>query len=220
MAMAKIIIALAFTSCVSAFVPVTPDRYSRSVTSSAVNVEDMIGVGPETGNVVWDPLSFGSVSKRNGGYHDSFMPDVQWLREAELKHGRASMLAFVGTCFAANGIVFPGDLGGFHYEKCAWYDGLASGFSTNSFGMAQLLLTIGLIEGTSFPAGFWTGEGTREPGDLGFYPFGNAEKNNRDMKELQISELKNGRLAMIAMAGFFAQHQLPGSVPLLDGAPI
>ena len=64
----------------------------------------------------------------------------------QIKHGRVCMLAFVGTCFAANGVVFPGDLGGFHYEACAWYDGLASGLNTNSFGMAQLLMTIGLIE--------------------------------------------------------------------------
>ena len=42
---------------------------------------------------------------------------------------------------------------------------------------------------------------------------GLAEK--RDFDDMQLSELKNGRLAMIAMAGFFSQHQLPGSVPLL-----
>merc|ERR1712129_34641 len=33
----------------------------------------------------------------------------------------------------------------------------------------------------------------------------------------RISELKNGRLAMIAVASFYAGCQIPGSVPLLPG---
>jgi hypothetical protein len=74
------------------------------------------------------------------------MPDVKWLREAELKHGRGAMLAFVGTCVALNGITFPGELGGYTYEPGAWYDGLGSAMSTNPFGMAQLLISIGLVE--------------------------------------------------------------------------
>lgn len=83
--------------------------------------------------------------------------------------------------------------------------------------MGQLLLGIGLVEGASEPGPFWTGDGDREPGDLGFLPFGDAAKNGRDLKDLQLSELKNGRLAMLAMAAFFSQHQIPGSVPLLSG---
>jgi len=206
-------LALACVASASAFV--AAPRAGRATVRMAADLDSMVGVGPESGNKVWDPMSFGSVSKVIAGEHSTVMPDVKWLREAEIKHGRVCMLAFVGTCFAANGVVFPGDLGGFHYEACAWYDGLASGLSTNSFGMAQLLMTIGLIEGFSFPAEFWVGGGDREAGDLGFLPFGDAAKNGRDFDELRLSELKNGRLAMIAMAGFFSQHQLPGSVPFL-----
>merc|ERR1712146_651494 len=71
--------------------------------------------------------------------------------------------------------------------------------------------------GASEPGPFWTGDGDREPGDLGFLPFGDAAKNCRDLRELQLCELKNGRRARLAMAAFFSQHQIPGSVPLLSG---
>jgi hypothetical protein len=37
------------------------------------------------------------------------------------------------------------------------------------------------------------------------------------VRSLQLKEIKNGRLAMIAMAAFAANHLLPGSVPLLTG---
>jgi len=201
---------------VQAFVPTRTLRNARHIVPR-MGLDGMLGVGPETGHTVWDPLSLGSLSDTIKGEHSSVMPHAKWLREAEIKHGRAAMLAFVGTMAAATGVVFPGELGGFHYEPCAWYDGLGSAVSTNSFGMAQLFLSIALIEGASFPGEFWTGGGEREAGDLGFLPFGNAEKNKRNLDEMKISELKNGRLAMIAMAGLFAEHQLPGSVPLIPG---
>jgi hypothetical protein len=85
------------------------------------------------------------------GEHAAFWPHVKWLREAELKHGRGAMIAFVGTLFAVSGITFPGELGGFFYEKVAhWDDGLASAVKTNPFGMAQLFISIGLIEVSSY----------------------------------------------------------------------
>jgi hypothetical protein len=35
----------------------------------------------------------------------------------------------------------------------------------------------------------------------------------------RVSEIKNGRLAMIGMASLMAASAIPGSVPLLAGAP-
>ena len=44
------------------------------------------------------------------------------------------------------------------------------------------------------------------PGDLGFDPLGLKPKNERDFKDMQTKELNNGRLAMMAIAGFVAQE--------------
>ena len=68
-------------------------------------------------------------------------------------------------------------------------------------------------QGASFCGDFWTGGGDREAGDLGFTPFG--KKSGVELDTLKLQELKNGRLAMIAMAAFFAEHQIDGSVPFL-----
>jgi len=47
------------------------------------------------GNVEFDPLGFAELY------------DVKWLREAELKHGRVSMLAVVGWLVTQAGIHLP-----------------------------------------------------------------------------------------------------------------
>jgi hypothetical protein len=45
-----------------------------------------------------------------------------------------------------------------------------------------------------------------------FFPAPQAKKN-----ELQLKELKNGRLAMMAMAAYTANHWIPGAVPIMPG---
>merc|ERR1712087_762755 len=48
----------------------------------------------------WDPLGIGDTSKETIG----------WFRQAEIKHSRVAMAAFVGYCVQANGIHLPGNL--------------------------------------------------------------------------------------------------------------
>lgn len=81
-------------------------------------------------------------------------------------------------------------------------------------GFTQIIASIGIIEGANFPGEFWFGKGDREAGDMGFDPLGFFNKKNQAQKDyLRLNELKNGRLAMIALAGFYCEAKIPGSVP-------
>lgn len=57
---------------------------------------------------MFDPLNLGTLSETiKGQSHGGLFPHAQWLREAEIKHGRMAMLAFVGTVAAVSGLSFP-----------------------------------------------------------------------------------------------------------------
>ena len=86
------------------------------------------------------------------------------------------------------------------------------------FGLVQIVFAIGLIEGASDVGDFWFGRGKREPGDLGYDPLGGFKKKTKEEQDkIRLQELKNGRLAMIAMAAYTSNHWIPGAVPLMPG---
>ena len=84
-----------------------------------------------------------------------------------------------------------------------------------TLGLVQMSVFFMIVEGKYFPENAWIGQMDREPGDLGFDPLKLTKKPGFDLKKKQLTELKNGRLAMIAVAGFAANHVIPGAVPLL-----
>lgn len=146
-------------------------------------------VGEEDG---FDPL----------GLSDIF--DIKWLREAELKHGRICMLAFVG-------FIFPDTIA--KLPNHPWPSVEAHDASLGPFGgaMGQIFLFIALVEIlTGVPATNLTmNGGDREPGDFGFDPLGFLSGATPEEKELmQLKELKNGRLAMLGFSGIVTQAAL------------
>ena len=152
--------------------------------------------GAYVGDVGFDPLGFSEI-----------LP-MDWLREAEIKHCRVSMLAFVGFIFT-DFFTLPG----YEFTTLEAHDaGVANG------SMSQLLLWIGLLEVVSAISinQMLLGSG-REAGDYGFDPIG-FSSDPKKKADLQMKELANGRLAMFAFGGVVTQSVLTGnSFPYLFG---
>jgi len=170
----------------------------------------------ETNFEAWDPLDFCKLSKVSANN-----PDVAFLREAELKHGRLAMLAFVGILFTAGGKHLPAEA--FESATAAgWPSSLGEISKTNPGIFAQGLATIGLIEGYSntnrgaWWDGLWFGEREGSPvvaGDLGFDPLKLMPTDPKAADQMRLKELKNGRLAMLAVMGIFAGYMNTGQDP-------
>jgi hypothetical protein len=74
--------------------------------------------------------------------------------------------------------------------------------------ITQIILGIGAVEFLSHSFKITSGdmfEGGRVPGNFGFDPLGFGKG---DMKTMQLKEVKNGRLAMIAFGGILHQQLL------------
>ena len=146
------------------------------------------------GDTGFDPL----------GFSDYF--DMKWLRESELKHGRAAMLATVGFV-VQQFITLPGMT---HVDDSTLAPA-AAGISP----MLQIVFGLGCLE-------FYTNKGNvtmenmfetsdRKPGDLGFDPLGfKKNKSAAELEDMELKELKNGRLAMLAIGGMIHHNFVTG----------
>lgn len=144
------------------------------------------------------------------GEEDGFDPmgvslaiDIRWLREAELKHARVCMLATVGWITTDLGFRIPGQV--FQVSTIDAHDVLVK------FGaMPQMLVWLGYAELFGFLAivKMMEYKTDRKPGDFGlraFYP-----KDEKGQYDMQMKELRNGRLAMLAFSGIVTAAVLTG----------
>nr|AAB40979.1 light harvesting complex a [Volvox carteri f. nagariensis] len=169
--------------------------------------------GTLPGDFGFDPLYLGAEPSK-----------LKWYAQAELVHARFAMLAVAGILvpelLTNIGFSWPG-------AGVAWYDaGKFQYFAPASslFGVQMLLFAWAelrryqdfvkpgsanqdpIFSNNKLPDG-------NEPGYPGgiFDPFGWSKG---DMKSLKTKEIKNGRLAMLAFAGFAAQAYTTGTTPL------
>lgn len=145
--------------------------------------------------------------------------DVKLLkryREAELTHGRVAMLATVGFL-----------VGEQVQGKTPLFDGRVTGPAIHHLEQvppvlwALLVIFIGAAEQYRAEKG-WVDPADVPvdrpgllkpgylPGDLGFDPLGLKPKDPEALIEMHTKELQNGRLAMLAAAGFMAQELVNG----------
>jgi len=187
----------------------------------------------------WDPMNLAEYDQFSVGQEAS----IGFLRQAEIKHGRVAMAAFVGYIIQANGIHFPWSLTG----TVSYADISAAGGPPDQWdalptaSKVQILLFIGFLEICGESTYILEQSGMKhymkggKPGaypslksvmphpvplDL-FDPFGLQGKMSPEKKEKSLlAEINNGRLAMLGIMAFLAESKVPGSVPALGGLGI
>jgi len=196
--MVKIAAVLALAGSASAFAPAAKQAASTALNAEMSKAVPFVKAPANTagyvGDVGFDPL----------GFSEYF--DMKWLREAEIKHGRSSMLATLGFV-AQEYITLPGYA---HVD-----DSNLAPQVVGASAMLQIVMWMGVLE-------FWTNKGNvtmetmfedpdRVPGDLGFDPMGFSVGKSQDEKdEMALKEIKNGRLAMLAIGGMIHHNWITG----------
>jgi len=166
----------------------------------------------------WDPLEL-SVLGENFDTFGNMFPHQDFVTEAEIKHGRMSMLAWTGIWATHEGgfglgLHIPG------YPVCDdWTKALGVFASERPTDFAAILGLIAIAEGESVghSGDNFRGMGSKIPGNNGLDIFGLKKKlSAEEQARYGAVERTQGRAAMIAMASMFAFESIPGSVPLMD----
>jgi len=168
--------------------------------------------GSLAGDVSFDPLGFATSKEQLIEY-----------REAEIKHSRLAMLAAVGWPISElldRSIAFKFDLepildvnnrvpslfnGGLEKVSPVWW-----GFC---FGLAASIDLYGVQRARTLDPS------TYSPGDLNFDPMGLYPKDQKGRRQMQLAEIKHGRLAMLAVTAFAVQEYV-SSIGIIDETPI
>merc|ERR1719440_1702207 len=187
----------------------------------------------------WDPMNLAEYDQFSVGQDAS----IGFLRQAEIKHGRVAMAAFVGYCLQANGACFPWKLtGDIPFSAIAAAGGPPDQWDAlPSASKVQIILFVGFLEicGESTyileqsgmkhymkggkPGVYPSLKGVMPhpvPFDL-FDPFGLQKSMSPEKKEKSLlAEINNGRLAMLGIMSLLAESKVPGAVPALGSVGI
>merc|ERR1711966_357687 len=151
----------------------------------------------------FDPIGFSK---------DADLNTVKRMREAEVMHGRVAMMATLGYLIGESTptIAYGMDV---HHTIANNQIPEVPGTVLFPFFLAiniaeALRANIGWMEPGLGP--LFSLRGTYYPGDIGFDPLGFKPKDAASFANMQTKELNNGRLAMIAAAGFCAQELVNG----------
>jgi hypothetical protein len=198
----KLIIAATLAASAVAF---APSQVAQTSSALSASLDGLVGALEPAG--VFDPL--GLAEKATDA-------TLQRYREAELAHGRIAMLAVVGFLVGekveGSAFLFDASISG---PAITHITQVPDGF------WPVIIAFIGAYEASRAEAG-WVDPSDcpvdqpgllREdylPGDLKFDPLGLKPEDDEEFALMQTKELQNGRLAMLAAAGFLAQEAVDG----------
>mmetsp|Transcript_16988 Transcript_16988/g.25115 ORF Transcript_16988/g.25115 Transcript_16988/m.25115 type:complete len:219 (+) Transcript_16988:68-724(+) len=199
--MSKALLIVSLTS-VSAFLPFTPLNVARVAKTSGPVMKLGPGgeglIGSDIELPTWDPL----------GFTNNANPEtIDWYRAAELKHGRVAMLAALGEIFQSF-YHLPDPV--FSESSKPW-EALQQVYSERPLAVVQILLAIFACEVIGQAQQALPGQA---PGNLNWDPLNLRSDDEETWEKVQLRELKNGRLAMLAIAAFFVQENLTGQGPI------
>jgi len=233
---------LSLYSAAASFAPTASFVAPAASRASAVTMEtaaDLETLSKKLNPIVgfWDPMNLVEYDQFSAGEEAS----IGFLRQAEIKHGRVAMAAFVGYIVQANGIYFPWALTGggiTHADISAAGAPQAQWDALPTESKVQILLFVGLLEICSESTYILEQSGMKhymKGGKPGAYPslkevfphpipldlydpFGLSKNASPEKKERGLlAEINNGRLAMLGIMAFMAESKVPGAVPALAG---
>ncbi|KAL9139837.1 Photosystem I chain B-like [Amphidinium carterae] len=184
---------------------VRPVRRTAAKSVTAMQAEDEVKMSAAVPYLTYPERLEGWVGGEKGfdPLRTSDIIDVYWLREAELKHGRICMLATLGWISVDVGARFPAEM----------FQGVGAIEAHNKMVeagvMQQMLSIVGVCELFSL---YLIKEGLlgriqRKAGDY-FIGKNFLPKEPEKATDMQLKELENGRLAMLAFSGIVTQANL------------
>jgi hypothetical protein len=193
----KLSITALLAGSAAAFAPVQVGKTSTALKAFS----EELGAQPPLG--FFDPL---------GLLKDADQARFDRLRYVELKHGRISMLAFLGQIVTRAGIHFDGDFGDVPISSIP--PGWAAFSVLPTYGFWQIILFVGFLE-----LGVMKNvKGDAEfPGDFrnGFIDFGWDTFSDEQKLQKRAIELNNGRAAMMGILGLMMHEQIGGTFPII-----
>lgn len=206
---------------------------------AAVNVPRDVSVQSSLDGEFGTSIEFGNKCPPLGAYimKDTSPRALKWFQNAEIKHGRVAMVATIGFLTQKLGVHFPLYLGPtgsncFHpASDTAWYLSQSEGITFSDVanaapldaikmvpnaGLFQIFIVAGWFECIAYERQ-WNQENS-VPGDYGYDPLGFTKRpgglESDELKDLRMKEIKNGRLAMMTMAGWVSNEFIPGAFPV------
>jgi hypothetical protein len=192
--MLALVVFVVFVAVASAFAPASRVA-TRSILSMELGEVAQGGIGSDIEFPEFDPWGL-----TQGISEEKYA----WYRAAELKHGRVAMLAALGQI--TQSFVRIGDP--VFSEGSKPLKALEQVLTERPLAAVQIL---GFIFAAEALGQFNQVKDGAVPGDLGFDPLGLKPEDPETWEKVQMRELKNGRLAMLAIAGMLYTEFITGN---------